>query len=55
MNEKQAIKELKELQGDDVDVEAVHSRADDILCDLLNVLGYYDVTAEYEKVRKWYA
>ena len=50
-----AIQSLKSLQGYNVDVEAVHGIADDILCDLLIDLGFQDVVDEYNKVEKWYA
>lgn len=32
-----------------------HVNADDILCDLLKLLGYEDVVVEYNKIGKWYA
>jgi hypothetical protein len=49
-----ALARLKELQPSD-DVEAAHSDADDVLCELLKKLGYADVVAEWEAVPKWYA
>ena len=54
MEREEAIKNLKEIQklGDK---ELAHIRADDVLCDFLNDLGYHDITKEYEKVGKWYA
>lgn len=49
------IKEkLKELQESD-DVELSHYEADQIICNLLNDLGYTDVVKEYDKISKWYA
>ena len=55
---KKFIKEKKErlieLQKE-WDVEAAHSDADDILCDILKELGYNDIVEEFIKVEKWYA
>lgn len=49
-----ALTELQQLQKFH-DVEFAHSRADDILCELLAASGFEDVVKEYQKVRKWYA
>jgi hypothetical protein len=57
----QALVQLKALYSTDPDEasrrdpEADHQRADKILCDLLQSLGYRDVVAEWENVQKWYA
>ncbi len=48
------IVKLKELQQDD-DIEKAHLEADWIICDLLDDLGYTEVTKEYDKISKWYA
>ena len=48
------IAKLKELQQDD-DIEKAHLEADWIICDLLDDLGYTEVTKEYDKISKWYA
>lgn len=37
------------------DAEADHSRADDLLCELLAELGYQEVVEAWRKVDKWYA
>lgn len=50
-----SISELKQCQGEHGDVESDHATADLILVELLNALGFEDVTAEWEKVEKWYA
>ena len=56
MDEKLQDKYVENLKDcNSGDIEGDHSRADDYLCDLLNELGYYKVTAEWEKVEKWYA
>lgn len=55
MTREKAIEKLKLLQGPEVDTEAAHCDADDLLCALLRALGYGDVVDEYEKVDKWYA
>ncbi len=52
MTREQTIDRLKKV---DDDTEHGHKQADDILCELLNFLGYDDVVAEYEKILKWYA
>lgn len=54
MDRQQAIDRLKEVQSDP-DPEIAHGVADDILCALLESLGYADVVAEWMKVDKWYA
>jgi hypothetical protein len=37
------------------DIEINHCEADDILCDLLNDLGYTELVNEFKKLEKWYA
>ena len=54
MNREDAIEKLKAEQ-ESGDTEMAHSRADDVLCDLLISLGYKDVVAEYLEVDKWFA
>lgn len=49
-----ALAQLKPLV-DSSDYEIAHGEADQVLCDLLIVLGYIDVVAVWEKVGKWYA
>lgn len=55
MDRQQAIARLKELQGSLQDVEIAHVEADQILCDLLNSLGYMDVVDQWIEIEKWYA
>ncbi len=50
-----AISELKELQGDNGDVECQHVMADDVLRRLLTTLGHKAVIDEYDRVPKWFA
>lgn len=45
---------LKTAQGNP-DIESAHADADQVLCDLLEALGYMKVVEEYHKVEKWYA
>lgn len=54
VTKEEAIKELKELQTMR-DPESSHMRADGILCELLEELGYADVVREYECIDMWYA
>ena len=54
MNKEDAIKKLKECQNN-WDIETAHYEADNVLCNLLSSLGYYDVIKEYVKVDKWFA
>ena len=57
MNEKEReeyINKLKKLQKDG-DIECTHSAADRILCEILEKLGYDDITLQYYKIEKWYA
>lgn len=41
----------KKYQAEEVD----HAEADGILCDMLNALGYKDLTDAWDKVGKWYS
>jgi hypothetical protein len=54
LNVEEIKAKLKELQQDD-DVEVSHYKADQIICKLLDDLGYNDVVKEYNKISKWYA
>ena len=37
------------------DEEEDLSEADGILCDMLNALGYNDLTDAWDKIKKWYS
>ena len=54
MTKEKAIDVLRMLQQSH-DTEMAHIDADDILCQLLETLGYEDVVSEYQKVNKWFA
>ena len=54
INTEEIIARLKELQQDG-DIESAHIQADWIICNLLDDLGYAEVTKEYDKISKWYA
>lgn len=45
---------LRECQESN-DQEMAHIDADDVLCQLLQDLGYNDVVEEYDRIGKWYA
>jgi len=49
----QRMKEIKEKHGHDKEIS--HGLADDLLCDILEDLGYKDVVEEYKKLPKYYA
>ena len=49
-----ALNKLAECQKN-CDAEMAHCDADDVLCALLEDLGYGDVVSEYDKVHKWFA
>ena len=53
-NTRPYMKRLKEAQ-EDRDTESAHADADEVLCDLLEALGYKKVVEAYRKVSKWYA
>ena len=48
---------VKRLQAEveNGDTECAHVNADDILCELLEKLGYKEVVEKYNEVSKWYA
>lgn len=48
---KQYVLAMHECNSGDVEVD--HCSADDLLCDLLLELGFDDVVAEYEEIKKW--
>lgn len=48
------IDRLKSLQNLK-DCEVAHYVGDDVLCEVLNVLGYQDIVEEWEQIPKWYA
>lgn len=47
-------KRLIKLQHNS-DTEIAHCSADQILCNILEELGYSDIVEEYNKIEKWYA
>ena len=47
------MKELAEYKYPDK--ECAHGEADDLLCELLEILGYSDIVNNFEKLDKWYA
>jgi len=50
-----AIAELNKISSYESDVEMQHVYADDVLCKLLNNLGYAEVVEAWKRVPKWYA
>jgi hypothetical protein len=37
------------------DIETAHQKADDLLCEMLTILGHKDLITLYREVEKWYA
>jgi hypothetical protein len=52
--EKEAVEKLVYLQTNE-DKESVHTKADEILCNLLRDTGYGEAVKAFEKIEKWYA
>lgn len=52
---KRLVDKIKSDLGRNRGGEAGHEIADYQLCQLLNALGYSDVTELFDKVHKWYA
>lgn len=51
-----SLARLEELVNKEYpDEEEDHSEADGILCDMLNALGYKDLTDAWDKIGKWYS
>jgi len=58
LEQKALIKELKTRLRREIinrDCEEAHENADDILVELLVVLGFTDFTNIYENICKWYS
>ena len=53
MNKTEIIEALEKLQESD-NIERAHMDADDILCDLLDHIGYGDVVYAYSGINKGY-
>ena len=51
--EKEAIERIQEAEK--LDCEEYHIRADDILCDVLEKLGFKALVERYNSESKWYA
>ncbi len=51
----EAVEKLKVIGYDNYDIETNHGKADDILCDLLVVLGCKAAVDEFNNIDKWYA
>jgi hypothetical protein len=48
-----AVQRLKELQELD-DHELAHQEADEVLCGVMQSLGYLDVVNEWAKIKRYY-
>ena len=46
---------VEESHSVGADVEAAHVEADEILCDILDMLGFKDIVEAYNAIEKWYA
>lgn len=54
LNEKY-LNKMKQWEFNDYDTEESHAKADCILCELLEELGYTELVKMYNNVPKWYA
>lgn len=54
MTREQAVREL-EAQIENTDYEVAHLKADGILIEFIESLGYFEVADAYRKVGKYYA
>lgn len=43
------------IEVNNYDTECAHINADEIICELLQTLGYKEVVKAYDEVTKWYA
>ena len=51
-----SLARLKELANKEYpDEEEDHGEADDILCNMLNALGYKDLTDAWDDIKKWFS
>ena len=49
-----ALCERMQQLASDADIEAAHGKADDILCGVLDKLGYTEIVDLYNSIEKWY-
>lgn len=54
IDENKYLSEMKPLE-DSNDQELAHGEADDLLCKMLEDLGYQSVVDSYRRVPKWYS
>jgi hypothetical protein len=52
---KLAMQALIVEEQNDGDTEETHYKADELMCDILEELGYGDGVALFNKLNKWYA
>lgn len=55
MNIQEAEKQMQEVVDNSGDIESDHGKADAILCEFLESLGYKNLVEIYERIDKWYA
>lgn len=55
MTKEEALLKLAEIKKDAGDIETDHGKADQVLCELLESLGYSEVVKAYDEIEKWYA
>lgn len=51
---KEYLDRLLEMSEDHFDIGGNHVEGDRILCEILQLLGYYDIVSAYDKIEKWY-
>ena len=53
LNRMREVKQIYEIEKGDTEV--AHVLADEVLCDLLESLGYVEIVEEFNSIYKWYA
>ena len=54
MTPEEFLEKMRE-QAENYDIEKVHSRMDDLLCEVLESLGYEEGVRVFQDNEKWYA
>lgn len=52
--EKKFYEEELKILHSGCDIEEIHDKADDLLCEILRKMGYYKIPKLFNKLEKWY-